>query len=139
MDKQTHLNHLREYLTEIRATLARLQEALAATTARRPLEIRTRQDLAIDVRATTAYLHALEGKIADIESGTEGPWTAERFSIAMQLERPRSTLESAPPWRGGRETIRTPLPHAERSTMLGIGCRRISRLPTDNDNGGKRG
>ena len=130
-----HIDGLRQSLEEAHATLARLQEALATTTARRPLEIRTRQDLVIDVRATTAYVRALEMQIADVEAGSEvGPATLTAMAQARDLERPRSTLESAPPWRGGRETIRTPLPRTAQRTMdLGTGCRWLS--PRERDDG----
>lgn len=65
----TRLDVLRHDRDTTSATLARLSEQLETTQRRRPLEIRTRLDLAEDIRRTGAYLAALEREIAAVESG----------------------------------------------------------------------
>lgn len=50
----TRLDVLRADRDDAHATVARLREALATTERRRALEIRTRLDLADDIRRTTA-------------------------------------------------------------------------------------
>jgi hypothetical protein len=65
----TRLDVLRHDRDTTTATLARLRETLATTQQRRPLEIRTRLDIAEDIRRTGTYLAALEREIAAVESG----------------------------------------------------------------------
>lgn len=65
----TRLDVLRHDRDTTTATLARLRETLATTQRRRPLEIRTRLDLADDIRRTTAHIRALDREIAAVEAG----------------------------------------------------------------------
>lgn len=65
----TRLDVLRHDRDTTTATLDRLRETLATTQRRRPLEIRTRLDLAEDIRRTGAYLAALDREIAAVEAG----------------------------------------------------------------------
>ena len=65
----TRLDVLRADRADAHATVARLREALATTERRRALEIRTRLDLADDIRRTTAHIRALDREIAAVEAG----------------------------------------------------------------------
>ncbi len=65
----TRLDVLRADRDDAHATVARLREALATTQRLRPLEIRTRLDLADDILRTVAHIRVLDREIAAVEAG----------------------------------------------------------------------
>lgn len=85
----TRLDVLRADRDDAHATVARLREALATTERRRALEIRTRLDLADDIRRTTAHIRA-HPRARSRDRGRGGGRSCDLGPGRDGLERPRA-------------------------------------------------